>query len=521
MNLVEFIFKSARELDRWQQPAILYKDYQLTYEQLNHLVRNCGQTLKALNIASGDRVAIIARDCPEFIISFLGTAAIGSVSVPISTMLAPAELEYILNDCGAKMAIITPDQIEKLQIIRDNLPRLETILLIDGEAEGMANFHQALSAYGEAEIEPIDDETLAFILYTSGSTGKPKGAMHVHRSLPYTVNTYCKHILQIEPEDRLFSSSRLFFAYGLGNSLSFPLSSGAAVILCQDRPTPQLIAKIFSSYRPTIFFGVPAVFRALIEHKNKGAPLGTESLKLCVSAGESLPAQIFHEWKKSTGLSILDGIGSTEMLHIFISNRKDYIRPGSSGAVVPGYEAKIVDQSGNEIVAPGAGNLMIKGLSASPGYWNNPEKTAATMQGQWMRTGDVYRRDEEGVYWFEGRSDDLFKVKGLWVSPIEIEDALLSHPDVLEAAIVPGVDKDGINIAVAFVVLKANLSPDDTLAQRLKSHASSLLPSYKCPAEIHFIDQLPRTATGKLQRFKLRDASHLEAIQKSCNERLC
>jgi acyl-coenzyme A synthetase/AMP-(fatty) acid ligase len=302
----------------------------------------------------------------------------------------------------------------------------------------------------------------------------------------------------------LFSSSRLFFAYGLGNSLSFPLSSAATTILCKEKPTPPLIAEIFKRHRPTIFFSVPAVFRALIEYAAENSTLETASIKFCVSAGEKLPEKVFSEWKKRTGLDILDGIGSTEMLQMFISNSREQLRPGSSGQVVPGYQAKLLDQQHQEIAGAGTGHLLIKGGSASPGYWNDAAKTAATMQGEWMRTGDLYRRDEDGYFWFEGRSDDLFKVKGLWVSPLEVEEALLSCAGVLEAAVVPGVNADGMNVVVAHVTLRSKPVSESETAAALKSEVTRRLPSYKCPAEIYFTDHLPRTATGKLQRFKLR-----------------
>jgi benzoate-CoA ligase family protein len=328
--------------------------------------------------------------------------------------------------------------------------------------------------------------------------------MHLHRNLPYTVETYCKRVLQVAPDDRLFSSSRLFFAYGLGNSLSFPLGSGATAILSNERPTPSVIAEVFERHRPTIFFGVPAVFRALLEYVAQGNQLQTSSIKFCVSAGEKLPEKIFHEWKSLTGLDILDGIGSTEMLQMFISNTKDSVVPGSSGRIVPGYEAKLVNQGGEEIKGAGTGHLLIKGGSASPGYWNDALKTAATICGEWMRTGDLYRRDEREDYWHEGRSDDLFKVKGLWVSPIEIEDALLACDGVLEAAVVAGHNLDGLNTVAAYVVMRPNALSEAENIERLKAQVSSVLTSYKCPTEIYFMDQLPRTATGKLQRFKLR-----------------
>jgi benzoate-CoA ligase family protein len=503
VNLVEYVFQAARDLGRWSEPAILYEGQQLTYEQIYSQVRKFGRAASALGVEPGDRVAIVAADCPGFVVAFLGAAAMGAVAVPVSTMLTPPELEYILGHCGAKAAFITSDQLGKVQSIRSALPRLENVLLFDGE--GARGFGEALSGVGEAEVQPVSEDAPAFILYTSGSTGQPKGAVHIHRNLPYTVETYGRRILDLSPQDRLFSSSRLFFAYGLGNSLSFPLSAGATTILCKDRPRPEVIAGILVEYRPTIFFAVPAVYQALLEHASRGGALETGSVKFCVSAGEKLPARIIHEWKELTGLDIFDGIGSTEMLHIFVSNSRGDIRSGSTGRVVPGYEAKLVGPDERVIDGAGTGALWVKGLSASPNYWAEPEKTAETMRGGWVRTGDLYRRDEEGYYWFEGRADDVFKIKGLWVSPIEVEDSLLSCPEVLEAAVVPRADRDGLNTVVAYVVFKEGEGGGDDPFGRLRSRLSALLPAYKRPAEFRRADSLPRTATGKIQRFKLRD----------------
>lgn len=505
MNLVEYVFRAARELNRWSEPAILYEGQHATYEQLYSQVRKFGRAARALGVEPGDRVAIVAADCPGFVVAFLGAAAMGAVAVPVSTMLTPPELEYILGHCGAKAALVTSDQLGKVQGIRGALPQLENVLLFDGEAEGAGSFGEALSGVDEAAVEPVGEDAPAFILYTSGSTGQPKGAVHVHRNLPYTAETFGRGILEVSPEDRLFSSSRLFFAYGLGNSLSFPLSAGATTILCKERPKPEVIAGIFADCRPTIFFAVPAMYHALLEHASRGGALETGSIKFCVSAGEKLPARIVREWKELTGLDILDGIGSTEMLHIFISNRKGEIRAGSSGRIVPGYQARLVGQDGLEIEGTGTGSLWVKGLSASQSYWMEPEKTAETMQEGWVRTGDLYRRDEEGYYWFEGRADDIFKIKGMWVSPIEVEDSLLSCPEVLEAAVVSRADADGLNTVVAYVVLKQGEDCGDDPFGPLRSRLSALLPAYKCPAEFRRADSLPRTATGKIQRFKLRD----------------
>ena len=510
MNLVEYVFGAARELSRWSEDAILCEDRRLTYAQLLGAVRRFGGALRSLGVRRGERVAVVAADCPEFVASFLGAAAVGAVAVPLSTMLSASELEYVLGHCGARAAVVTPEQLDKLRGIRKNLPQLENVLLVGGPAnaggadDGVLSFDEVIEGADEAEVEPLGDDATAFILYTSGSTGRPKGATHTHRNLPVTVETYGRQVLGVGPGERLFSSSRLFFAYGLGNSLSFPLSAGATSVLCRERPTPAVIAGVFEKHRPTIFFGVPAVFRALAEYASQGGELKTQSLKFCVSAGEKLPERMFREWRELTGLDILDGIGSTEMLHMFFSNRREDLRPGSSGREVPGYEAKLLDHAGLEIEGEGTGSLFVKGRSACAGYWEEPGKTAEAMRDGWVRTGDIYRRDAEGYYWFEGRGDDLFKVKGLWVSPVEVEEALLSCADVLEAAVVPRADADGLNAAVAFVVLKSKRA-DGREAERLKAHAAALLPPFKCPAEIRFAEALPRTATGKLQRFKLRD----------------
>jgi benzoate-CoA ligase family protein len=505
VNLVSSVFRAVETMNRWSEPAIVCDETTVSYAYLLSSVKKFGAMIRALGIEGGDRVAIVASDCPQWIVSFLGTVMVGAVSVPVSTMLTPLELKYVLNHSGAKALVTTSEQLEKLRAIRNELAQLESVLLIDGESDDTLNFELTSKSSPAAEIETVSDETLAFILYTSGSTGKPKGAMHVHRSLPYTVETCCKQILDVGPADRLFSSSRLFFAYGLGNSLSFPLASCATSILCKARPTPSLIADVFERHRPTVFFGVPAVFRSLLEYASQGNSINTDSIKFCISAGEKLPETIFYEWKGLTGLDILDGIGSTEMLQMFISNRRGRLKAGSSGQVISGYEAKLLDKEENPVVGAGAGQLLIRGGSACTGYWNDPAKTASTIQDGWVRSGDMYRRDDDQFYWFEGRSDDLFKVKGLWVSPIEVEEALLSCPEVVEAAVVPGLNRDGMNSVIAYVVLRSGSVSEDDAAASMKAAVSKTLPSYKCPAEVRFVPHLPRTATGKLQRFKLRE----------------
>jgi benzoate-CoA ligase family protein len=509
MNLVDFVFRAVREQSLWPRTALYYKDSAISYETLFGMVKRCAGMLRAAGLGPGDRVAVVATDSPEFVVSFLGAAAIRCVAVPLSTRLSTDNLIYVLRQSGARAVISSLDQVERLGDLRVAALDVDHVWLIEGESPGTASFADALAGAEETGIVPASDDDLAFILYTSGSTGAPKGVMHLHRALPFTVEAGCRQVLKVQPEDRLFSSSKLFFAYGLGNSLSFPLSSGASSILVGEKPTADVIAAALTKYKPTIFFGVPSVFRALCQWLAEGKQLETGSLKFCMSGGEKLPEALFYEWRDLTGLDILDGIGSTEMLQMFISNRRGQVVPGTCGRPVPGYEAKLLDPGDDEIAGPGTGELLIKGGSASPGYWMDPENTALTMQGEWIRTGDVFQRTADGVYRYTGRADDLFKVKGQWVSPVEVEEAILACEQVLEAAVVCGPDRDGMNAAIAFVVVQPGLRADQAAAERLRATAGERLPAFKCPVEVRFLDQLPRTETGKLQRFKLRDSDYL------------
>jgi benzoate-CoA ligase family protein len=331
--------------------------------------------------------------------------------------------------------------------------------------------------------------------------------LHLHGAIPRTVETYAAEVLRLTPDDRVYSSSRLFFAYGLGNSFSFPLAAGATVLLEPERPTPKLIARLFASRRPTVFFGVPAVYNALLEFRSSSGEVDTSSIRLCISAGEALPGRVYENWLRETGLELLDGIGSTEMLHIFMSNRSGSSRPGSTGKSVPGYDVELRDDAGATVAGAEAGNLWVRGASAFAGYWNRPDLTERTLVDGWVRTGDLYQKDSDGFYCQVGRSDDCFKVRGLWVSPIEVEAALLAHPGVVEAAVVPAVDSAGLATARAFVVIRSE-NPHEGLHECLKDEiratAATKLPPYKVPSRIEFIAEMPRTSTGKVQRYKLR-----------------
>jgi benzoate-CoA ligase len=493
-SIIDYLAEHAQASP--DRTVIYYKDRKLAYRELQEQSAQCRGALAALGVKPGDRVALVMSDCPEMSIALLGIMGLGAIAVPCSTMLKPAELEYMLTDSAAGLVIVTPEH-------RDNAQAAGAKRIIVAPEE----FNRLVNAAAPAALGNFDRDTPCLILYTSGSTGSPKGAVHRHGHMPWTVEAVAKKVYELEPDDRLFSSSRLFFAYGIGNSFSIPIGSGASAILCSERPTPPVIADILKRYRPTVFFGVPAVFRGLIEYARQGSKLETGSLKFCVSAGEVLPVVTWNEWKEVSGVEIIETIGTTELLHAFIHNFKQRKRPGSSGLALEGYEIRLIDQEGKLVEGAGRGSLHVKGGSAIPYYLNKPDKTAELIREGWVKTGDIYRRDGEGFYWFEGRSDDLFKCSGMWVSPGEVEEALITHPAVLEAAVIAEADEKGATIAAAYVALRPGNQAGEALASEIREHAAKSLPRFKRPQRIHFMEQLPRTATGKVQRFKLRQLS--------------
>jgi benzoate-CoA ligase family protein len=375
-------------------------------------------------------------------------------------------------------------------------------LPVEGEGQDVKKL--LASASPRLQAVPSAATAACFWLYSSGSTGRPKGAVHRQRDMVVTSQLYGEDVLGVREDDVCFSAAKLFFAYGLGNGMTFPLWAGATSVLLEPRPTPQSTFETIERFRPTLYFGVPTLYAAQLQALETAKP-DLSSIRWCVSAGEALPADIFRRWKERTGTVILDGIGSTEALHIFISNRGGDVKAGTSGKVVPGYEARIVTDSGGEVAVSDPGRLQIKGASTAAYYWNNPEKTASTMLGDdWLDTGDTYLRDPDGYYTYCGRSDDMLKVGGIWCSPIEIEAQLVSHPKVLEVAIIGAPDQAGLIKPEAYVVLKQGVEGDDALAAELMQHCKSRLAPYKFPRSIHFVAELPKTATGKIQRFRLR-----------------
>jgi len=481
--------------------AIEFGKREITYGELRAETLKMAQVINSLRASRGDRIAIVLHDSPEFLEAFIATCSLGAIAVPINMALRLDEQCSILHNSGATLAFIEDDLCQTLLTHEpEKLQSLKELVSLH-DLKGL----MAHAADSEPPVFPTPgvDEP-AFILYTSGSTGEPKGAVHRQADIFYTNQTFCSEVLRLTRRDRLFSSSRLPFAYGLGNSFSFPLLNGATTILCCEKPSPDVIARTFAECRPTIFFGVPVVYNLLLEHHRSGKKLDCSSLRLCISAGEALPAHIGEEWEREFGVQLLDGIGSTEMLHMFMSNHENDLRYGSSGKVLNGYEARLLDEKGEPAPAGSEGNLWIKGDSAASCYWQNPEATAQTFVGGWVRTGDLYRCDSDGYWYHMGRSDDCFKSSGQWVSPVEVEGVLLRHPGVARAAVVEDFDSDQLPCACAFVVKQDVESDPAPFEKELRALAAESLPRFKQPRKYVFVSELPYTATGKIQRFKLR-----------------
>ena len=445
---------------------------------------------------------------PDFAASFFGAIKIGAVPVPVNTLLKPADYEFLLDNSRARVAIVSDSLLPLLQAIpAEKLTYVEqTIVVGREERPGTLSFDswtRDRSASLEAAHTSKDDA--AFWLYSSGSTGRAKACVHLQHDMVVCAERYAKAVLNVTQNDRLFSVAKLFFAYGLGNGLYFSLAVGATSILLAGPPRPQSVFDVVERFRPTLFFSVPSSYAKLLAHSaNEGHSPDFSSVRHAISAGECLPAAIFHRFKERFGVEILDAIGSTEALHMFIANRPGAVKPGSSGKIIPGFDARIVDENQQPVATGEMGDLIIKTDAACAFYWNQHEKTKDTISGHWMRTGDRYYQDAEGYFWYAGRSDDMLKVSGTWVSPVEIENQLLEHPEVQEAAVVGRKDGDGLVKTVACVVLRDGKSGSPDVAKELQRFVLERLPVFKRPHQIEFFLELPKTATGKLQRYKLR-----------------
>ncbi len=502
---VDMVDRNVRE-GRGAKVAFADPARRITYAELADDVARVGPMLARLGLQREDRFAMIMQDTVDFPVLFFGAIRAGIIPIPLNTLLPVEQFRYILQDSRAKALFVSPPHLEAAEAASAGLATLKSLVVVGDGPSRTQNFGKLLRAEAPGAPAETTGDEVAFWLYSSGSTGMPKGVRHIHTSLMQTAKLYGQRVLGITSDDVCFTAGKLFHAYGLGNGMSFPLSVGASTVLLPDRPTPPAIFAVLKREQPTLFFGAPTLYAQILADPNCTPENGSKRLRWCVSAAEALPEHVGAEWKKRFGVDILDGIGSTEMLHIFISNQPGKLRYGTSGVPVPGYDARIVDEKGANVPDGELGELIVRGPTAAEGYWNQREKTRRTFEGEWTRTGDIYTRDTDGMYRYCGRNDDMFKVSGLWVSPFDVESALMTHPSVLEAAVVAKKDSDGLLRPKAFITLKDDAKADaEPLRESLKEHVKQQIGMWKYPRWIEVVDSLPKTATGKIQRFKLRE----------------
>lgn len=503
---VPFLDRRMREggenfvVAQWHNRELLLGD-------LYRSVCRTANLLRRLGVKQGDRVMLLSRDHPTFYYIFLGAARIGAMPIPVNYFLRAADYEYMLRDSGAKVVVACKEVMPEIQeALKGARLAVEHLLAIDEAPAGWDQLEESLEHQAD-QCEPAETtaDTDCFFLYSSGSTGSPKASVHQHKDMIYTSQLYGIGVAGIRPGDVLFSPAKLFFAYGLGNSLSFPLWIGATVTLIEERPTPENTLDTITRFRPTHNFGIPTLYAGQLAAMDRGHKANLSSIRFYASGGEILPVPLLEKWRARTGYDLNDAIGSSEVLHFYTSNREGTFRAGSAGTVVPGYEAKVLDENGNEVADDEVGQLWIRGESTANRYWNKPDKTAESMRDGWFGTGDMVRRDADGYYYFCGRGNDMLKVGGIWVSPAEMESALVAHPDVLEAAVIGAPDENQLIKPKAFVVLRKGQQGSEAKSMDLTNFLKAKLAPFKYPRWVRFVDELPKTATGKIQRFRLRD----------------
>ena len=501
--------------ERATKVALLSASRELTFREVSNEVNQVGNALKKLDVRIGDMVAILSPDLPEWVTSFFGIMKIGAIAVAMNTLLKPHEFAYILRDSRARVLIVHASLLPGIDSIHTELEFVEHVIVIGDLASRPGYVHATFADWIKNEscelvAAPTHRDDFCSLNYSSGTTGEPKGILHAHKDYPLTAQLWGVNVLGLRESDRTVGSPRLFFTFGTGGVLIFPWYVGASVVVFPEPPRlSQNVLNAIERFKPTILYNAPTGYSALLATEGFPNKYDLSSLRLCVSAGESLPASIWQGWKERTGLDIIDGIGSTENFHIFISNRPGDIRPGSSGKPFPGYDVKIVDEDGKEVPQGQIGNLLVKGETAALFYLHQYPRSQRTFLGEWLFTGDKYYVDKDGYYWHAGRSDDMLKVGGIWVSPVEVESTLISHPAVLECAVVGQADASTLIKPRAFVVLKESYKPSDEMAQELINYCKEKMAEYKRPRWIEFVPELPKTATGKIQRFKMRETSSI------------
>jgi benzoate-CoA ligase family protein len=504
-NFAADILKRNLDAGRGDKAAYIDHRGRCTYAALAARVEKFGNVLRALDIRREERILICLLDTIDWPTAFLGAIKAGVVAVPVNTLLTEDDYCFMLEDSHASLLVISEELLPKFTKAIESSKTLTHVIVSGDDAKGHQRFDELLeAAKTDAWTAPTTRDDMCFWLYTSGSTGRPKGAVHTHADLKLTDDLYAAPILGITDKDICFSVAKLFFAYGLGNALTFPMSVGATTVLLAARPTPEAVAEILKKHEITVFYAVPTFYAGFLA--SPAAPDRAEvKMRRCVSAGEALPPDVGRRWSERYGVDILDGIGSTEMLHIFLTNRPGEVKYGTSGKRLAGYDLRLVDDDGAIVTKPGEmGELQVRGPTSAMMYWNNRDQSRSTFLGEWTRSGDKYVEDDDGYFVYCGRRDDMLKVSGMYVSPFEVEGVLQSHPDVLEAAVVGWPDTDKLIKPKAFVVLKSQIGADDALARKLQDHCKQKLAAYKYPRWLEFRSDLPKTATGKIQRFKLR-----------------
>lgn len=491
---------------RGKKVAIFYGDAFITYQDLYEMVCKIGKGLKDIGMEPENRILMILNDSPEFIATYLAAMKIGCVPIPVNTLASYSDYLFFAKDSRAKLVFAESEFYEKVIGLKKELPQLKEIVVVGEKKDGTINFSDFLSLdFFDLETEPTSKDDMAFWMYTSGTTGVPKAVVHLHHDLVYYMPPFCEEILMVNEDDVIFSTSKMFFSYGRNASLETPLLYGASVILWPRWPRPEDIIEIIEKKKPTIFFSVPTFYINLLKEVEKRGGCDFSSLRACVSAGEPLPKEVFARWERLFGIEIIDALGSTDVGGIYLANKEGKKKPGSSGKILTGFEGELRAQEGGHPEGKKMGTLWIKNDGVTPGYWRRHEKNKEVIKGEWFNTKDIFSVDEDGYFYYQGREDDMLKISGQWVSPVEIENVIMGHPSVKECGVVGLPSEEGLLRLIAFVVLNEGFCPDEKLKNEIIEHVKGKVARYKIPKSIVFVSELPRTTTGKLIRYKLKN----------------